>query len=594
MRHPRRAARRGPRAADRHARRRAGPPLGSRPVPAPGAQIAYGPPAETLTNAVLEGTYGEEIVVLDCGHRAVAIQHHSHRSTTHDLMEILRSGLLQRALLEVVIVGATCGALGVWLLHLRHTYAAESLAHAMLPGLVLAALAGAPLLLGAAGGVLVAAALIALAARDTPRRRRDRRRRDGDDGVRPRRRARARARRAGPPRRAAVRRPARRRAPPTSSSPAALAARRRARARAPGTARSRVAVFDPLAAPSLGVRPGRVELALLALLALAVVAAVQGLGNLLVLALIVAPAAAAIRARPDGRRRRSRSPPGSARWRACSGSCASAELDIAAGASVALAAIALWVVAALLRPAARAGGGPRRSLVETLGRLTVRDAGRRRRGRRPPASARPRSPPVPRQRRTARSPPATHHHEAQQLGLGEPGDDRVVAAHELDEEALGARQHQVAGEQHARAARVARAPQAPRDEAHRERLVDRRRVHDLGRRHDAVGIGHRPRAGRSACRSRRRRRSGSRSARPRSRARAPARTCRAASRLNIPRRRAHSRTPAAPPSRPPNQTSPEPPKMPPRTSPRTSSRLPRIQYSRAPSRPPMSAAKTIS
>lgn len=43
-----------------------------------GAQIAYGPPAQTLTNAVLEGTYGEEIVMLDCGHRAVAIQHHSH------------------------------------------------------------------------------------------------------------------------------------------------------------------------------------------------------------------------------------------------------------------------------------------------------------------------------------------------------------------------------------------------------------------------------------------------------------------------------------------------------------------------------------
>ena len=43
-----------------------------------GAQIAYGPPAATLTNAVLEGTYGAEIVMLDCGHRAVAIQHHSH------------------------------------------------------------------------------------------------------------------------------------------------------------------------------------------------------------------------------------------------------------------------------------------------------------------------------------------------------------------------------------------------------------------------------------------------------------------------------------------------------------------------------------
>ena len=82
-------------------------------------------------------------------------------------MEILRSGLLQRALLEVVILGATCGALGVWLLHVRSAYAAESLAHAMLPGLVVAALVGAPLLLGAAGGVLAAAALIALAARDT-------------------------------------------------------------------------------------------------------------------------------------------------------------------------------------------------------------------------------------------------------------------------------------------------------------------------------------------------------------------------------------------------------------------------------------------
>jgi manganese/iron transport system ATP-binding protein/manganese/zinc/iron transport system ATP- binding protein len=43
-----------------------------------GAQVAFGPPAETLTNAVLEATYGEEIVMLDCGHRAVAVQHHSH------------------------------------------------------------------------------------------------------------------------------------------------------------------------------------------------------------------------------------------------------------------------------------------------------------------------------------------------------------------------------------------------------------------------------------------------------------------------------------------------------------------------------------
>src|SRR5687768_15574061 len=81
-------------------------------------------------------------------------------------MEILDSGLLQRALFEIVVLGAACGALGVWLLHLRYAYAAESLAHAMLPGLVLAALVGAPLLLGAGAGVLVTAALIALATRD--------------------------------------------------------------------------------------------------------------------------------------------------------------------------------------------------------------------------------------------------------------------------------------------------------------------------------------------------------------------------------------------------------------------------------------------
>jgi len=43
-----------------------------------GEQIAYGEPSTTLTNAVLEATYGAEIVMLDCGHRAVAIQHHDH------------------------------------------------------------------------------------------------------------------------------------------------------------------------------------------------------------------------------------------------------------------------------------------------------------------------------------------------------------------------------------------------------------------------------------------------------------------------------------------------------------------------------------
>lgn len=279
-------------------------------------------------------------------------------------MDILSSGLLQRALLEVVILGATCGALGVWLLQLRHTYAAESLAHAMLPGLVIAALVGAPLLLGAFGGVLVAAALIALAGRDT---------------------------RVGPEIAVGV--------TVTTAfgvgAVLALAPEVPARlgellfgdllgtstadliaacvlggfiglALCAGHRPLAAAVFDPLAAPSLGVRPARVELALLALLALAVVAAVQGLGNLLVLALIVGPAAAAIRlGRSVGEQIALAAAAGA--LAGLLGIVASAELDIAAGASVALAAIALWVLAALLAPRPPRAAGPPRSLVQTLG-----------------------------------------------------------------------------------------------------------------------------------------------------------------------------------------------------------------------------------
>jgi manganese/iron transport system ATP-binding protein/manganese/zinc/iron transport system ATP- binding protein len=43
-----------------------------------GEQIAYGPPATTLRTDVLEATYGAEIVVLEGGERAVAVQHHAH------------------------------------------------------------------------------------------------------------------------------------------------------------------------------------------------------------------------------------------------------------------------------------------------------------------------------------------------------------------------------------------------------------------------------------------------------------------------------------------------------------------------------------
>jgi ABC-type Mn2+/Zn2+ transport system permease subunit len=52
--------------------------------------------------------------------------------------------------------------------------------------------------------------------------------------------------------------------------------------------------FDRDTAPALGVRPARAELALLMLLAVTTVAAVQGLGNLLLVALVLAPASAAL------------------------------------------------------------------------------------------------------------------------------------------------------------------------------------------------------------------------------------------------------------------------------------------------------------
>jgi ABC-type Mn2+/Zn2+ transport system permease subunit len=107
------------------------------------------------------------------------------------------------------------------------------------------------------------------------------------------------------------------------------------------------------------VSPGRTSAALLVLLGLAIVASVQGLGNLLVLALLVAPAAAALRA--------SDRLVVQLRLAALFGAIAgvggmelSYVADVAAGPSVALVACALAVVASLRpgRAAPRAGRGP--------------------------------------------------------------------------------------------------------------------------------------------------------------------------------------------------------------------------------------------
>ncbi len=73
--------------------------------------------------------------------------------------------ILKRAAAEVVLIGLVGGLLGCWLVFYELSYGAESLAHALFPGLVVAALTGLPLLVGGAAGLAVASLGIAGAGR---------------------------------------------------------------------------------------------------------------------------------------------------------------------------------------------------------------------------------------------------------------------------------------------------------------------------------------------------------------------------------------------------------------------------------------------
>jgi len=207
------------------------------------------------------------------------------------MLEPLQQPFMQRALAEVVLVGVAGGALGCWVVHYGFAYATESLAHSLFPGLVVAAIAGVPLLLGAAPAALLAALAIALAASVTR-----------------------------------VSRGAAVAVVVTTMFGLGVLLALSPRS-SPGIdsllfgdvfgvgdgdllaagllvllvgvslrllhARLLAVGFDRAAARALGVSPAFVEVALLALLAVATVVAVQGLGNLLVVAVFVAPAAAA-------------------------------------------------------------------------------------------------------------------------------------------------------------------------------------------------------------------------------------------------------------------------------------------------------------
>jgi ABC-type Mn2+/Zn2+ transport system permease subunit len=260
------------------------------------------------------------------------------------LLEPLRSGIDRRALLEVALVAGFCGALGFWIVTERLSYAAESLSHGLLPGLVLAVLAGVPLLLGAAGGALGAAVLLALAGRDE---------RIGPDtgtavavtglvglgallALEP----------EAPPRLEELLF-----GDPLGVSDGDLAAAA-ALLLAGGAAlaalhRPLAAVaFDPSGAAAAGLRPALIRIALLVLLASAIAVAVRGLGALLVLAALVAP--------PVAVRRHARTPAramlgGSAVAVAAgvAGIEVSFHAGTAAGASVALALCAAAALGAL-------------------------------------------------------------------------------------------------------------------------------------------------------------------------------------------------------------------------------------------------------
>lgn len=261
------------------------------------------------------------------------------------MLEPFQDEFMRRAIAEMTLLAVAGGALGCWVVLYRLSYAAESLAHSIFPGLVLATLAGVPLLLGAGPAIAVAALAIVLISRlpgigrevavgivvttmfglgvllalspDSP---------PGLQGL-------LFGDILGP-----------------SGGDLIAAGVLVALVLAALSVlfpRLLAVGFDRAAAGALGVRPGAVEAALTVLLAAAIVVAVQGLGNLLVVAVFVGPAAAA-------RELTERALPmmalavAIAALAGLAGLYGSYYLGSAGGASVALAILAAYLLATLL------------------------------------------------------------------------------------------------------------------------------------------------------------------------------------------------------------------------------------------------------
>lgn len=207
------------------------------------------------------------------------------------LVEPFTEPIVQRAAAGVVLLGIVGGLAGCWVVLYGLSYAAESLAHGSLPGMVVAVAAGLPLLIGTSGGLLVAAAAIALVARVPALGR--------DTAV-----SIVISTMLGLGALLAL----------APSTPRGLAALLFGDVLGLSTADLAVGVlvaallavlltvfhgrllavgFDRETAARLGIRPGLVELLLLVLLGLALVVVVPALGNLLAAAILIGPAATA-------------------------------------------------------------------------------------------------------------------------------------------------------------------------------------------------------------------------------------------------------------------------------------------------------------
>jgi ABC-type Mn2+/Zn2+ transport system permease subunit len=281
----------------------------------------------------------------------------------HALVEPWQQGFVQRALIELTLIGLLSGVLGCWIVFFELSYSTESLAHALFPGLVGATLLGLPLLLGAAVGIGGATLAIALTAtiptvgRDTavaivttslfglgvllalaP---------TAPPGVQ--------TLLFGDPL-----------ATTTGDLVTAALLCGAALAALAILHRALLAIgFDRASARALSLRPFGFELALLGLLAVAIVVAVQALGNLLVVAVLIAPAA-------TGRLLARRLPAmmAAAVGIAIGGSVGGLYLSyyggLAAGASIALVLVAIYVCAFLVHELASGPWGRR------LGRFASR------------------------------------------------------------------------------------------------------------------------------------------------------------------------------------------------------------------------------